>query len=235
MAASMKKTVFWDVAPFSVIEIDRRFRSDYCLHRQDRLSLKDVYKTTFQKLSDTDFILDVFRWHFFRITHKYRVYSGVLIMGVSLTCHWTAAAFTGLLFVPRRINEWMDEWKNFLFNFRKCGAHGGMIQTGENRRTRRETCPSATLSTTNPTGLTRAWTRASAMKGRRLTAWEGHASCLDRRMFKLFLSYFDLKQWRASVRLLEIKMFSVIKHFMTRLIVNSTNYIIMCLSTVTSV
>jgi hypothetical protein len=31
------------------------------------------------------------------------------------------------------------------------GNHGGMILTGENRRTRRKTCLSATLSTTNPT------------------------------------------------------------------------------------
>jgi hypothetical protein len=30
-------------------------------------------------------------------------------------------------------------------------SHIGMMLTGENRRTRRETCPSATLSTTNPT------------------------------------------------------------------------------------
>jgi hypothetical protein len=30
---------------------------------------------------------------------------------------------------------------------------GGMILTGENRRTRRKTCPSATLSTTNPTWI----------------------------------------------------------------------------------
>jgi hypothetical protein len=30
-------------------------------------------------------------------------------------------------------------------------SHGGMIWTGENRRTRRKTCPSATLSTTNHT------------------------------------------------------------------------------------
>jgi hypothetical protein len=30
-------------------------------------------------------------------------------------------------------------------------GHGGMILTEENRRTRRRTCPSATLSTTNPT------------------------------------------------------------------------------------
>jgi hypothetical protein len=32
-------------------------------------------------------------------------------------------------------------------------SDGGMILTGENRRTRRETCPSATLSTTNPTWI----------------------------------------------------------------------------------
>jgi hypothetical protein len=30
-------------------------------------------------------------------------------------------------------------------------SHGGMILTGENRRTRRKACPTATLSTTNPT------------------------------------------------------------------------------------
>jgi hypothetical protein len=30
---------------------------------------------------------------------------------------------------------------------------GGMILTGENRRTRRKTCPSATLSSTNPTWI----------------------------------------------------------------------------------
>jgi hypothetical protein len=30
-------------------------------------------------------------------------------------------------------------------------SHGGMILTGENRRTLRKTCPSATLSATNPT------------------------------------------------------------------------------------
>jgi hypothetical protein len=32
-------------------------------------------------------------------------------------------------------------------------SDGGMILTGENRRTRRKTCPSATLSTTNPTWI----------------------------------------------------------------------------------
>jgi hypothetical protein len=30
---------------------------------------------------------------------------------------------------------------------------GGMILTGENRRTREKNCPSATLSTTNPTWI----------------------------------------------------------------------------------
>jgi hypothetical protein len=30
-------------------------------------------------------------------------------------------------------------------------SDGGMILTGKNRRTRRKTCPSATLSTINPT------------------------------------------------------------------------------------
>jgi hypothetical protein len=32
-------------------------------------------------------------------------------------------------------------------------SEGGMILTGENRRTRRKTCPSATLPTTNPTWI----------------------------------------------------------------------------------
>jgi hypothetical protein len=32
-------------------------------------------------------------------------------------------------------------------------SDGGMILTGENRRTERKTCPSATLSTTNPTWI----------------------------------------------------------------------------------
>jgi hypothetical protein len=48
-------------------------------------------------------------------------------------------------------------------------SHGGMMLTGATRRTRRNTCPSATLST--PHGLNRAWTRTFAVRGRRLTAW----------------------------------------------------------------
>jgi hypothetical protein len=50
-------------------------------------------------------------------------------------------------------------------------SHGGIILTGGNRRTRRETCPSATSSTTNPT-----WTDPGAKPDfrrwdRRLTTW----------------------------------------------------------------
>jgi hypothetical protein len=33
-AASMKMTVFWYIAPCSLVEIDRRFRGAYCLHNQ---------------------------------------------------------------------------------------------------------------------------------------------------------------------------------------------------------
>jgi hypothetical protein len=42
--------------------------------------------------------------------------------------------------------------------------------TGENRNTRGKTCPGATLSTTNPTGITLDRTRASAARGKGLTA-----------------------------------------------------------------
>jgi hypothetical protein len=63
-------------------------------------------------------------------------------MGVRLTFHCTVATFMGLLYVP----GW--GWNEWIFlNFRKCGAHGGMILTGENWRAWRKNCPSATLST----------------------------------------------------------------------------------------
>jgi hypothetical protein len=34
MAAGMKVTAFWDIAPCSLIEVERRFRGVYCLHHQ---------------------------------------------------------------------------------------------------------------------------------------------------------------------------------------------------------
>jgi hypothetical protein len=60
----------------------------------------------------------------------------------------------GPLSVPQMIHEWIR-------------SNSGMILKGENRRTQIKTCISATLSTTNPTGLT--W--ASAMKSQWLTTW----------------------------------------------------------------
>jgi hypothetical protein len=37
-AASMKFRVFWDVLPFSKVDVDRRFRGAYGLHDQGGLS-----------------------------------------------------------------------------------------------------------------------------------------------------------------------------------------------------
>jgi hypothetical protein len=66
-------------------------------------------------------------------------------------------------------NERVKE--TFSFNFQKRGAHGGIILAGENWRTRRKSCPSATLSTTNPTVWNRARAKAAAVRVRRLTTW----------------------------------------------------------------
>jgi hypothetical protein len=33
-AVSMKMTVFWDVALYGLVEIDRRFRGAYCVYHQ---------------------------------------------------------------------------------------------------------------------------------------------------------------------------------------------------------
>jgi hypothetical protein len=32
--ASVKMTAFWDIAPCSLVDVDRRFRGAYCLHHQ---------------------------------------------------------------------------------------------------------------------------------------------------------------------------------------------------------
>jgi hypothetical protein len=47
----------------------------------------------------------------------------------------------------------------------------GMVMTEENWRSRRQTYPSTTLSTTNPTRTTQEQTRLSAVRGRSLAAW----------------------------------------------------------------
>jgi hypothetical protein len=43
-------------------------------------------------------------------------------------------------------------------------GHGANLLTRESRGTRWETCPSAALSTTKPTGTDRAWTRAATVR-----------------------------------------------------------------------
>jgi hypothetical protein len=36
--ANIKMTVLWDIVPCSLVEVDRRFRSPYCLHYQENES-----------------------------------------------------------------------------------------------------------------------------------------------------------------------------------------------------
>jgi hypothetical protein len=66
------------------------------------------------------------------------------------------------------MGEWMDEWNNYFFEFSEMwNPRWNDIDRGIPKDSGGKTCPSATLSTTNPTGLT----RAAAVRGRRLTAW----------------------------------------------------------------
>jgi hypothetical protein len=93
---------------------------------------------------------------------------------VSLNC----GHFYGPIVHPHtRMNKWMGEWMKWMSERNFFFLIFGNVDTTvewywrENRRTRRKTCPSATLSTANPTGLTQVWTRAATVKGRRQTAW----------------------------------------------------------------
>jgi hypothetical protein len=40
LASSLNMTTFWNIAPCSLVEVDRRFRDAYCLDHQDYASLK---------------------------------------------------------------------------------------------------------------------------------------------------------------------------------------------------
>jgi hypothetical protein len=83
-------------------------------------------------------------------------------------------------------------------------SDGGMILTGENRRTRRETCPSATLPTTNPT-----WNDLGANPGLRgerpATNDHGTAESMDLLIFsryrqtrRLNLAYSDVSAGKPA-------------------------------------
>jgi hypothetical protein len=44
-AANMKMTFFWDVAPCSLVKVDRRFRGAYYLHNRGHYRPDDVRST----------------------------------------------------------------------------------------------------------------------------------------------------------------------------------------------
>jgi hypothetical protein len=86
-------------------------------------------------------------------------------------CLWTAATKGRIVLSPDDIWVW---------------SPGGMILTGETRKTRRKTCPSATLSTTNPTwtepgenpGLRCGWPATNRLSTARNTL-TGQANCCE--------------------------------------------------------
>jgi hypothetical protein len=64
-AASMKFRVFWDVAPCSHVEVDRRFRGAYCLQRQGVITWPYIPKAS--KLHPPCFVCllkRTYRWYF---------------------------------------------------------------------------------------------------------------------------------------------------------------------------
>jgi hypothetical protein len=69
MMANRKTAVFWDVAPCSLVEIDRRFRGAYCLHQgslmMEALSTSvtsvSFYETTLRNIpKDSRLVFDHF-------------------------------------------------------------------------------------------------------------------------------------------------------------------------------
>jgi hypothetical protein len=54
-SSSLKFRVFWDVAPYSHVEVDRHFRGAYCLHHQgDEIVFhcdKIIFKRMFSELN----------------------------------------------------------------------------------------------------------------------------------------------------------------------------------------
>jgi hypothetical protein len=68
---------------------------------------------------------------------------------------FTSSNFILVLFMGRDYVSELLPRTEILFNTRWYGleSDGGMIFSGENQTTRRRACPSATLSTTNPTWI----------------------------------------------------------------------------------
>jgi hypothetical protein len=59
------------------------------------------------------------------------------------------------------VNGWMNEWKNYFFEFPEICCPRWNDIDGKTEGLGRKPYPSATLSTTNPIELTRAWTQAA--------------------------------------------------------------------------
>jgi hypothetical protein len=106
--------------------------------------------------------------------------------------HWNWFTFFRFVHLPHLVDErpgyWMNDWLIFmgwyyisellpltdmLFTWRwyELESDGGMILTGKSRITRKKPVPLPLCPLQVPHGLTRAPTRASAVRGRRLTAW----------------------------------------------------------------
>jgi hypothetical protein len=56
----MTMAVVWDVAPCSLVEVDRRFRDDYCLRHQGDKTSVNFYETTGRNIPE-DNDLHIFR------------------------------------------------------------------------------------------------------------------------------------------------------------------------------
>jgi hypothetical protein len=41
--AGMEMAAFWDIAPCSLVEVDRRFRSAYCHHQSDEYTASEKF------------------------------------------------------------------------------------------------------------------------------------------------------------------------------------------------
>jgi hypothetical protein len=94
-------------------------------------------------------------------THTtYRINS-TCCLSYCCSCQWTQNM--SLNCVHRRSYLLTSRW------YMCIESHCWMISTRKNKTTRRKTCPSSTLSTTNPDRLTLARTWSSALRGQPLT------------------------------------------------------------------
>jgi hypothetical protein len=58
----MKMAVFWDIAPYSLVDIGRHFRGTYCLHHKgDRPETSvSIYKTTRRNIPEDSHLETIF-------------------------------------------------------------------------------------------------------------------------------------------------------------------------------